>query len=412
MAEDKPTLCCKGKARTYNVPFPKNYNPEFLIFEKGEGVYLYDLDGKKYIDFGAGIAVNSLGHGREDLAETAYEQMKKLTHTSNLFTSEPAIILAAKLVSLGNFAAVHFGNSGTEANEAAIKYARLYSCNKKGNNSHKILAMESGFHGRTMGALACTHNPLYKTSFEPLVPGAEFVPLNDIDALTKKLDSSFAAVIVEVIQGEGGLNMMTKEYAKALNTLCQKHDVILIADEIQTGIGRTGWPFACSIVDLEPDIISLAKPLGGGLPISATLIPEKINNCIKVGEHGTTFGGGPVTCAVAGHILDIIFNPFFLENVRKNSEYLIKKLKETSAKFNFTGEVLGTGLLLGLKINQPKEYEKDLIKEIIVKCEENGLIILKSGKNVIRITPPLIIEEKHIDEGIEILTKTLESFGI
>ena len=400
------------KAKVNNVPLPKNFGPEFLVFEKGEGVYLYDLEGKKYLDFGAGVAVNALGHGREDIAKIVYEQMKKVIHTSNLFSSEPTIFLAEKLVSLGNFAAVHFGNSGTEGNEAAIKYARLYSYNKKGKSNHKILALESCFHGRTMGALACTYNDAYKTPFEPLIPGVEFVPLNDVEALTKKLDSSFAAVIVEVLQGEGGLHMMSNEYAKALNTLSKKHDVILIADEIQTGIGRTGWPFASSIVGLEPDIITLSKPLGGGLPLSATLIPEKINNYIKPGEHGTTFGGGPVTCAVAGKILDIILDPDFLANVRKSGEYLSKRLSETAKKFSFTGEILGTGLLLGIPINQPKTYEKDLTKEVIAKCIENGLIVLKSGKNVVRIAPPLILEEKHIDEGIEILTKTLESFKI
>ena len=400
------------KAKIHKVPFPKNYAPDFLVFEKGEGVYLYDLDNTKYIDFGAGIAVNALGHGREDLAEIACSQMKKVIHTSNLFTSEASVFLAEKLVALGDFDAVHFGNSGTEANEAAIKYARLYSYNKKGKDNYKILALESCFHGRTMGALSCTYNPGYKTAFEPLIPGVEFVPLNDIDALAKKLDSSFAAVIVEVVQGEGGLKMMNKEYAKALNTLTKKHDVILIADEVQTGIGRTGWPFASSIVGLEPDIITLAKPLGGGLPLSATLIPGKINNYLKPGDHGTTFGGGPVTCAVAGKVLDIILEPDFLANVRKSGEYLSKKLKETAKKFSFTGEVLGTGLLQGLEIKQPAGYEKELVKEVIAKCEENGLIVLKSGKNIIRIAPPLIIEEKHIDEGVAILTKTLESFKL
>ena len=397
------------KAKVHNVPLPKNFGPDFLVFDRGEGVYLYDLDGKKYLDFGAGIAVNALGHARKDIIKTANEQMKKLIHTSNLFSSEPTIALAEKLVALGNFDAVHLGNSGSEANEAAIKYARLYAYNKKGKGNHKILALESCFHGRTMGALACTYNSAYKTPFEPLISGVEFVALNNVDALAKKLDSSFAAVIVEVVQGEGGLNMMTKEYAKALNTLCKKHDVILIADEIQTGIGRTGWPFASSIVGLEPDIISLAKPLGGGLPLSATLIPGKINNYLKPGDHGTTFGGGPVTCAVAGKILDIILDPKFLDKVRRNGKYLAKKLKETAKKFSFTGTILGTGLLLGIEIKQPTGYEKDLTKEVIAKCEENGLIVLKSGKNIIRIAPPLIIAKKHINEGIEILTKTLES---
>ncbi|MCL2294811.1 MAG: acetylornithine/succinylornithine family transaminase [Spirochaetes bacterium] len=400
------------KAKAHKIPFPKNYASEFLIFEKGEGVYLFDLDGKKYIDFGSGIAVNSLGHGREDLALTAYEQMKKVVHTSNLYTTEPSLVLAEKLRALGNFDAVHFGNSGTEANEAAIKYARLYSYNKKGLGNHKILAMEAGFHGRTMGALACTHNTAYKTSFEPLLTDVEFVPLNDVETLTKKLDSAFAAVIVEVIQGEGGLKMMTGEYAKALNTLCKEHDVILIADEVQTGIGRTGWPFACSLVDLEPDIMTLAKPLAAGLPLSATLIPGKINDYLKPGDHGSTFGGGPVTCAVAGQVLDIVFDPSFLADVRKAGEYLAKKLEESAKKFSFTGKILGTGLLLGLEIIQPLGYANDLLKEIITKSEENGLLILRSGKNIVRIAPPLIIEEKQIDEGIEIFTKVLESFEI
>ena len=398
------------KSKVNKVPFPKNYASEFLVFEKGEGVYLYDPTGKKYIDFGSGIAVNALGHGRDDLAEVAYNQMKKVVHTSNLFTSEPSVFLAEKLVALGNFEAVHFGNSGAEANEAAIKYSRLYAFNKKGPGNHKILALEYGFHGRTMGALSCTYNAAYRTPFEPLVPGVEFTPLNDVKSLEAKLDSTFAGVIVEVLQGEGGLQMMSSEFAKALNTLCRKHDVILIADEVQTGLGRTGYPFGSSIVGLEPDIISLAKPLAGGLPLSATLIPKKINDYVKTGDHGTTFGGGPVTCAVAGKVLDIILDPEFLANVRTRGKHLGKRLAETAAKYSFTGEVRGTGLLQGIEIKQPSDYKGDLIKNVISKCEDNGLIVLKSGKNIVRIAPPLIINEKQIDEGVEILNSTLESF--
>lgn len=400
------------QSKVHKVPFPKNYASEFLVFEKGEGVYLYDPTGKKYIDFGSGISVNALGHGREDLAEIAYAQMKKVIHTSNLFTSEPSVFLAEKLVTLGNFDAVHFGNSGTEANEAAIKYARLYSYNKKGAGNHKILALESGFHGRTMGALSCTYNPAYRTPFEPLVPGVEFIPFNDVKALESKLDSTYAGVIAEVLQGEGGLQMMSREFAEKLNSLCKKYDVILIADEVQTGLGRTGWPFGSSLAGLEPDIISLAKPLAGGLPLSATLIPKKVNDYVKVGDHGTTFGGGPVTCAVAGKVLDILLHPEFLDNVKKRGKYLAGKLKETAERFSFTGEVRGTGLLQGLEILQPEGFSKDLTKEVISKCEENGLIVLKSGKNIIRIAPPLVINEKEIDEGVAILEKTLESFKI
>ncbi|MCP5515211.1 MAG: acetylornithine/succinylornithine family transaminase [Spirochaetales bacterium] len=400
------------QSKAHKVPFAKNYASEFLVFEKGEGVYLYDPTGKKYVDFGSGIAVNALGHGRSDLADIACSQMRKVIHTSNLFTSEPSVFLAEKLVALGDFDAVHFGNSGAEANEAAIKYSKLYSFNKKGAGNHKILALVSGFHGRTIGALSCTYNPAYKTPFEPLMPGVEFIPLNDVKALEATLDSTFAGVIVEVLQGEGGLQMMSREFAEALNRLCRKHDVILIADEVQTGLGRTGWPFASASVGLNPDIISLAKPLAGGLPLSATLIPAKINELIKVGDHGTTFGGGPVTCAVAGKVLDIILNPDFLANVRKQGEYLSKKLKTLAGKISFIGETRGTGLLQGIEIIQPENYKGDLIKSVISKCEDNGLIVLKSGKTIVRIAPPLIINEKQIDEGIAILEKTLESFGL
>ena len=400
------------RSKVHNVPFPKNYASEFLVIEKGEGVYLYDPTGKKYLDFGSGISVNALGHGREDLAAAAYDQMKKIIHTSNLYTSEPSVFLAEKLIGLGKFDAVHFGNSGSEANEAAIKYARLYSKRTKGEGNHKILAFEKAFHGRTMGSLSCTYNEHYRTPFEPLVPGVEFAPYNDVKALEEKLDSSFAAVIVEVIQGEGGLMMMTQEFAKALNEVCRKHDVILIADEVQTGLGRTGWPFASSMAGLEPDIISLAKPLAGGLPLSATLIPGKINDLIGVGDHGTTFGGGPVTSAVAGKVLDIVLNPPFLLEVQKNGEHLSKKLKEISGMFSFTGETRGCGMLQGIEIIQPADYDGDLIKKIIGRCEKNGLIVLKSGKSFIRIAPPLVITENEIDEGIEILKTTLESFNI
>ncbi len=377
------------RSKVHNVPFPKNYASDFLVFEKGEGVYLYDPTGKKYLDFGSGISVNALGHGREDLAEIAAEQMKKVIHTSNLYTSEPSVFLAEKLTGLGRFDAVHFGNSGSEANEAAIKYARLYSNKTKGEGNYKILAFENGFHGRTLGSLSCTYNDAYKKPFEPLVPGVEFAPYNDVKALEEKLDASFAAVIVEVLQGEGGLMMMSEEFAKALNTICKKYDIILIADEVQTGLSRTGWPFASSMIGLEPDIISLAKPLAAGLPLSATLIPGKINDLISAGDHGTTFGGGPVTSAVAGKVLDIVLNPPFLIEVQKKGAHLSSRLKELSEMFSFAGETRGCGMLQGLEIIQPEGFDGDLLKKIISRCEKNGLIILKSGKAFIRIAPLL-----------------------
>ena len=391
----------------YDVPFPNNYNVPFHIFEYGKGCYIYDKAGKEYLDFGSGIAVNSLGHGREDLAAAAFDQMKKLIHVSNLYTTEPTLELGFKLTSSGNFEAVHFGNSGSEANEAAIKYARLYAKRTAGDGKYKILAFKNAFHGRTLGALSCTPTTKYQDPFGPLVPGVEFCGYNDTAELEAKLDGSFAAVIVEPVQGEGGLDVMTQEFASKLNELCGKLDVVLIADEVQTGIARTGVPYASSLVGLEPDIITLAKPLAGGLPLSATLIPAKINKLVKAGEHGTTFGGGPVTCAVANRVLDLIFTPDFMADVQKKSEYLQKALEKLSEKHAAAGRIKGLGMLKGLEIGSADESGMELCGKVIEKAKESGLLLLRSGKNILRIAPPLIITEKEIDKGISIIDSIL-----
>lgn len=388
-------------------PYPNSYGTEFLLLDHGEGCFVFDVAGKKYLDFGAGIAVNALGYGREDIAQAAYSQMKKIIHTSNLYTSEATLLLADKLTSLGNFAAVHFGNSGTEANESAIKFARIYSMRKKGKGHHKIIAFDSAFHGRTMGALSCTYNRHYKDDVEPLVPGIEFLPYNDVKAFDEKADDSYAAVIAEVIQGEGGLRSMTKEFASALNEICKKHDIVLIADEVQTGLGRTGYPFASGLVDLSPDIITLAKPIAAGLPLSATIIPEKINKLIRPGDHGTTFGGNPVACSVANLVLETLLFPPFLLEVQEKGKYMRRKLEELKAGRSVVGELKGAGLLQGIEIDAPAGYEGDLTKAIIAECEGNGLLVLKSGTNVIRIAPPLVITNEEIDKGIAILDKAI-----
>ena len=393
---------------TYDVPFPNNYGVPFHIFEYGKGCYVWDKAGKEFLDFGSGIAVNALGHGREDLAAVASDQMKKLIHVSNLYTTEPSLELGFKLTSSGNFDAVHFGNSGSEANEAALKYARLYSKRVKGDGKFKILAFNNAFHGRTLGALSCTPTEKYQKPFEPLLPGVEFCDYNDEAALETKLTGDFAAVIVEPVQGEGGLEVMTEDFAKKLNSLCRKLDIILIADEVQTGVARTGFPYASSIVGLEPDIITLSKPLAGGLPLSATLIPKKINKLLRVGEHGTTFGGGPVTCAVANRVLDIIFTPTFLAEVQSKGEYLAAKLNALSEKYPAAGRVKGLGLLRGLEIGSPDDAGIKLCGEVITKVKEKGLLLLRSGKNILRIAPPLVITEQEIDKGIKIIESILE----
>jgi acetylornithine/succinyldiaminopimelate/putrescine aminotransferase len=358
------------------------------------------------LDFGSGIAVNALGYGREDLAQVAYEQMKKLIHISNLYTTAPAVKLAEALTSAGNFAAVHFGNSGTEANEAALKYARLYSQQKKGPGHHKFLSFSNGFHGRSMGSLSVTATEKYKTPFGPLVPGCEIIDYNSLEQLEAlPHPEEYAAVIVEVIQGEGGLYNLSAEMVKRLNSFCRDHDIILIADEVQTGIGRTGTIFASSGFGLEPDIITLAKPLAAGLPLSATLIPAKINDLLKVGDHASTFGGGPVTTSVALKAWGILTEPSFLQSVEKKGILLKSLLQKGLEEAGMQGEFRGKGLLCGL-ITDAISPEK--IPVLLDKCKEKGLLILRSGKNVIRMAPPLIIEEKELREGVEILLDTIK----
>jgi len=393
-----------------DAPFPKNYSQELLLVSRGKGVYVEDSSGERYLDFGSGIAVNALGYGREDLAEVAFNQMKKLIHISNLYTTAPAVELAERLISFGSFSAVHFGNSGSEANEAAIKYARLYSLRKRGEGCHRILCFEGAFHGRTMGALSCTPNPAYQKPFAPLLPGVETIEYNNVEKLEETLNGSFSCVIAEVIQGEGGLEVMTKEFAEALNRECKKHDVILIVDEIQTGLGRIGYRLASDWVGLEPDIVTLSKPLAGGLPLSATLIPAKVNNLLQVGEHGSTFGGGPVTTSVANRVLDIILDPVFLDQVRSKASVLHDELTRISEELDFIGAAKGAGMLKGLEVKAPKEKESEVIKKLIEAARDEGILIIRSGRNVLRIAPPLIITEEEIREGVDILRRALSGF--
>lgn len=411
-------------------PLPKCFSPELLMISKGDGVWLEDAAGRRYLDFTGGIAVNALGYGREDLAEIACRQMKKLVHISNLFITEPALELATKMVARGvhkargarraqgareasgDFQAVQFLNSGSEANETALKYARLYALRRKGEGHHKLLCFTGSFHGRTMGALSLTPNPKYQTPFLPLVPGVEVAEYNDVDALEKTLDESFAGVIVEVIQGEGGLAGINREFAAALNRLCRKLDLILIVDEIQTGLSRTGSFYASTEVGLEPDIITLAKPLAAGLPLSAVLIPEKINTLIHVGDHGTTFGGGPVTTAVASKVWDILSNPRFIAQIRDKGEYLAEKLEALAKEHSFLGGLRGRGLLQGIEVLQerlPQSAENaDAMPALLQAFREEGLLILRSGQNILRIAPPLIIGTEEIDMGIAIMARVFD----
>jgi len=371
------------------------------------------VQGNRYLDFGSGIAVNALGYGREDIARVAADQMRKIVHTSNLYTTEPTLTLASKLIASGPFQAVHFGNSGTEANETALKYARLYAKRKRGEGHHALLTFSHAFHGRTLGALSVTPTEAYREPFEPLLPGVEVCPYNDVEALKKTVDERFSGIIVEVVQGEGGLEVMSREFAQALNELRDIFDLVLIADEVQTGLGRTGYLYASEAVGLLPDIITLAKPLAGGLPLSATLIPEKINSLLKVGDHGTTFGGGPVTTAVASYLWDTVSNPDFHKEVREKGEFLEAELeslrKEWSSGALLLSRVRGLGLLRGLEVEVEKGDMGEWMKKILQAARKEGVLVLRSGKNVIRIAPPLVISREEIREGIEKLRRALQS---
>ncbi len=398
------------KATIGNTPFAGHVAPELLVLDRGEGVWLYDKAGNKYLDFGSGIAVNALGYGREDMAQVVYAQMKKLIHIPPLWTTEPALELGKKLVASGPFAAVHLGSSGTEANEAALKFARLYARRVKGEGHHKILCFENAFHGRTMGALSCTPIAKYQDPYKPLVPGMLSVPYNDVEALKAALNEEFAAVIVEIVQGEGGLACMTQAFAEELGVLCKKHNIILIVDEIQTGLYRTGSLYASLEIGLKPDILTLAKPLAGGLPLSATLLADKVNKLIHVGEHGTTFGGGPVTTALGLFVWEELNKPAFLAELKEKIQYLDELLKELKQGSSCVGELKGKGFLRGIEILDTKGKGDELMPDVLAKAQAEGLLVLRSGKNIMRIAPSFIISGQELKLGVELLHKVLKNY--
>ncbi|MBN2627056.1 MAG: aminotransferase class III-fold pyridoxal phosphate-dependent enzyme [Spirochaetales bacterium] len=389
-----------------NPPYPRNYASEFLLLDRGEGIYLFDEDGNRYRDFAAGIAVNALGYGREDLAKIAHDQMLKLIHVSNLYANKPALELAEKLVGSGDFAAVHFGNSGSEANEAALKYARIYGKRKKGPDCYHYLSFTGSFHGRTMGALAATSTAKYRESYEPLAPGFHFAEYNNVSRLEEVLDDKFCAVIVEPLQGEGGCTPMNRDFAEALNRICREKDILIIADEVQAGMARCGEIFSSSLSGLKPDIVTLSKPLAAGLPLSATLIPEKVNDYVHLGDHGGTFGGGPVTTAIASYMWDILTEKSFLEEIRRKGFFLEEQLMRTASEIGLKAHVTGAGLLRGLVLENEEEAGK--IGDIITDARSRGLIILRAGSNVVRLAPPLVITEEEIAEGLGILKESMK----
>lgn len=379
------------------------YNRFQIVLEKGEGVYLYDVNGKKYLDFAAGIAVQSLGYGNEEYNNAVKDQVDKLMHTSNLFYNVPVAEAGTKLLKASEMDRVFFTNSGTEAIEGAIKAARKYAYTRDGHTDHEIIAMEHSFHGRSLGALSVTGNAHYREAFEPLIGGVKFATFNDIDSVKALVNEKTCAIIMETVQGEGGIYPAEEAFLKEVKAICEEKDILLILDEIQCGMGRCGTMFAWQDYGVKPDIMTSAKALGCGVPVGAFLMTQKVADMSLVpGDHGTTYGGNPLVCAAVSKVFDIYEKENILENVKTVGEYMAQKLDELVGKYNCVLERRGKGLLLGLAL-----AEDTPAGSVVAKCLEAGLVAITAGGNVLRFAPPLIITKEHVDEMIEKLESCL-----
>lgn len=379
------------------------YNRYPVVLDHGEGVYLYDTEGKKYLDFAAGIAVQALGYGDAEYNQALKAQIDKLLHTSNLYYNQPTIEAAKKICDVSGLDRVFFTNSGTEAMEGAIKAAKKYAYTKDGCTDHEIIAMNHSFHGRSLGALAVTGNAHYREPFEPLPGIVKFADYNDLDSVKALVNEKTCAIIMETIQGEGGILPATEEFLHGVKELCQKHDMLLILDEIQCGMGRTGAMFAWQEYGVKPDIMTCAKALGCGVPVGAFVMTEKVaQGSLKPGDHGTTYGGNPFVTAAVSKVFDIFEERKITEHVKKIGAYLDEQLKQLKAEFDCIAAHRGKGLIQGLELggNVP-------VGEISAKALEQGLILITAGGNVLRFVPPLVIEKEHVDEMIQILKAVL-----
>lgn len=379
------------------------YNRFPVVFDHGEGVYLYDLEGKKYLDFGAGIAVFSLGYGNQEYNEALKNQIDKLLHTSNLYYNVPMTEAAEKLLKASGLSKVFFTNSGTEAIEGAIKAARKYAWLKDNSTDHEIIAMKHSFHGRSMGALSVTGNSHYQEPFKPLIGGIKFADFNDLDSVKAQITEKTCAIILETVQGEGGIYPAEKTFLEGIRKLCDEKDILLILDEIQCGMGRTGTMFAYEDYGIKPDIMTSAKALGCGVPVGAFVLNEKVaNSSLKPGDHGTTYGGNPFACAAVSKVFDLFEEQHILEHVQEITPYFEEKLDGLVEKYDFFIQRRGKGLMQGLVV------EGRPVGEIVAKALENGLVVISAGSDVLRFVPPLIITKEQIDEMVEKLEKTID----
>ena len=379
------------------------YNRFPLVLERGEGVYLFDTDGNKYLDFAAGIAVYSLGYGNKEINDAMKAQIDKICHTSNLFYHEQLGPAAAKLVKATGLSKAFFTNSGTEAVEGAIKAAKKYAWNKTGSDESEIIAMNGSFHGRSVGALSVTGNPHYHDGFRPLMGGVRFADYNDIDSVKALINDKTCAVILETIQGEGGIYPADPDFIKEIRNICDEKDIVLILDEIQCGMGRSGYMWAYEAYGIKPDIVTVAKAMGNGVPVGAFVIGEKVAQSTLVpGDHGTTYGGNPFALSAVNKVFDIYEKENIVDHVKEISEVLDNALAGLKEKCRYITDIRGMGLIRGIQFDPGKP-----VGEVITKARDNGLIVISAENNVLRLVPPLIIEKKHVDEMTEILERVL-----
>lgn len=378
------------------------YNRYQVVLDKGEGVHLYDIEGKEYLDFCAGIAVFALGYHNKKYDDALKAQIDKLIHTSNYYYNVPAIEAAKKLKKVSGMDRVFFTNSGAESVEGAIKAARKYAYLKDGCTDHEIIAMEHSFHGRTMGALSVTGNPKYREAFEPMIGHIRFAKMNDFQSVLEQVTDKTCAILFETVQGEGGIYPAEESFLKQVKALCEEKDILLMLDEIQCGMGRTGYMYAWQKYGVKPDIMTTAKALGCGVPVGAFLMTEKVaQQSLTSGDHGTTYGGNPLAAAAINIVLDLFEENHIIDNVRNVGAYLEEQLDKLAADYDVIETRRGIGLMQGLVFKEP-------VGPIINKALEKGLILINAGTNIIRFVPPLIITKENVDQMIAILRACID----
>lgn len=378
------------------------YNRFQIVLDHGDGVHLYDMDGKEYLDFCAGIAVFALGYNNQRYNDALKAQIDKLIHTSNYYYNVPAIEAARKMKEVSGMDRVFFTNSGAESIEGAIKAARKYAYLKDGTTDHEIIAMEHSFHGRTMGALSVTGNPKYREAFEPMIGNIRFAKMNDFESVLSQVTDKTCAILFETVQGEGGIYPAEEEFMKKVKALCEEKDILLILDEIQCGMGRTGYMYAWQKYGVKPDIMTTAKALGCGVPVGAFLMTEKVaQHSLTSGDHGTTYGGNPLAAAAINVVLDLFRENHIIDNVQKTGAYLEEKLNGLAEKYDVIETRRGIGMMQGLVFKVP-------VGPVINKALERGLILINAGSDIIRFVPPLVITKEDVDQMIGILTESIE----